>query len=69
MAADLATARNAIPLCAHLRALTGWGDTQLKVHLARLAELEYLLVHRVKTGQGLNMSCFTMARARPARDL
>jgi hypothetical protein len=35
-----------------VRALTGWGDTQLKVHLARLAELEYLLVHRVKTGQG-----------------
>ena len=52
MAADLATAQNAIPLCTHLRALTGWGDTQLKVHLARLAELEYLLVHRVKTGQG-----------------
>ena len=35
-----------------VRALTGWGDTQLKVHLARLAELEYLLVHRVKSGQG-----------------
>jgi post-segregation antitoxin (ccd killing protein) len=35
-----------------VRALTGWGDTQLKVHMARLAELEYLLVHRAKTGQG-----------------
>jgi DNA primase len=35
-----------------VRELTGWGDTQLKVHLARLAELEYLLVHRVKAGQG-----------------
>ena len=35
-----------------LRDLTGWGDTQLKVHLGRLAELEYLLVHRVKAGQG-----------------
>jgi DNA primase catalytic core len=35
-----------------LRELTGWGDTQLKVHLSRLAELEYVLVHRVKTGQG-----------------
>jgi hypothetical protein len=35
-----------------VRDLTGWGDTQLKVHLARLAELEYLLVHRVKAGQG-----------------
>ena len=35
-----------------VRELTGWGDTQLKIHLARLAELEYLLVHRVKAGQG-----------------
>lgn len=35
-----------------VRALTGWGDTQAKVHLARLAELEYLLIHRVKAGQG-----------------
>jgi len=29
-----------------VRARTGWGDTQLKVHLGRLVELEYLLVHR-----------------------
>ena len=29
-----------------LRERTGWGDTQLKVHLARLVEMEYLLVHR-----------------------
>lgn len=35
-----------------IRAVTGWGDTQLKVHLSRLAELEYLLAHRVKAGQG-----------------
>ena len=35
-----------------LRAATGLGDTQLKVHLARLAELEYVLVHRVLRGQG-----------------
>ncbi len=28
-----------------------WGDTQLKVHLARLTELEYLLVHRGGRGQ------------------
>lgn len=35
-----------------VRQVTGWGDTQLKVHLARLAELEYLLVHRVRAGQG-----------------
>lgn len=30
-----------------VRALTGWSDTQAKVHLARLVELEYLLVHRI----------------------
>lgn len=35
-----------------VRAATGWGDTQLKIHLARLAELEYLLVHRAERGQG-----------------
>jgi hypothetical protein len=34
-----------------LRAATGWGDTQLKVHLARLIELEYVLVHRGGRGQ------------------
>lgn len=35
-----------------MRAVTGWGDTQLKVHLSRLADLEYILVHRMRTGQG-----------------
>jgi hypothetical protein len=28
------------------------GNTQLKVHLARLVELEYVLVHRGRQGQG-----------------
>jgi hypothetical protein len=28
-----------------VREVTGWGDTQLKVHLKRLTELEYLLLH------------------------
>ena len=35
-----------------VRVATGWGDTQLKIHLARLAELEYVLVHRAERGQG-----------------
>ena len=35
-----------------VREQTGWGDTQLKIHLGRLAELEYLLVHRAERGQG-----------------
>ena len=37
---------------ADLRAATGVSDSQLKVHLARLAELEYLLIHRALRGQG-----------------
>lgn len=36
---------------AQVRALTGWGDTQAKLHLSRLADLEYLLIHRVSHGQ------------------
>jgi DNA primase len=32
---------------------TGWGDTQLKIHLHRLEELEYLLIHRGGRGQSL----------------
>ena len=35
-----------------LRAATRTSDTQLKVHLARLAEMEYLLIHRAQRGQG-----------------
>jgi DNA primase catalytic core len=34
-----------------LRDTTRWGDTQLKIHLARLVELEYLIVHRGGRGQ------------------
>ena len=34
-----------------IREHTGWGHTQLKVHLKRLEELEYLLVHRGGRGQ------------------
>ena len=34
-----------------IREFTGWGHTQLKVHLKRLEELEYLLIHRGGRGQ------------------
>jgi DNA primase len=34
-----------------VRAHTGWGHTQLKIHLHRLEELEYLIVHRGGRGQ------------------
>jgi len=33
-----------------LREAIGWGDTQLKVHLSRLVDLELLLVHRSESG-------------------
>jgi len=35
-----------------VRAFTGWGDTQLKVHLGRLVELEYVVAQRADHGQG-----------------
>lgn len=34
-----------------VREHTRWGDTQLKIHLARLVELEYVLAHRGGRGQ------------------
>jgi DNA primase len=34
-----------------VREATGWGNTQLKVHLGRLEDLEYLLVHRGGRGE------------------
>jgi DNA primase len=46
-----------VPRAAHrfsrrqVREITKWGDTQLKIHLGRLVELEYLLVHRGGRGQ------------------
>lgn len=35
-----------------LREAAQQGDTQMKLHLSRLAELEYLMVHRAERGQG-----------------
>lgn len=34
-----------------VREASGWGHTQLRVHLSRLAELEYLIPHRGTRGQ------------------
>ena len=50
-----------------VRAYTGWGDTQLKVHLHRLEELEYLLVHRGGRGQSFVYELLFERRARMAR--
>ncbi|MGH6999261.1 MAG: toprim domain-containing protein, partial [Phenylobacterium sp.] len=35
-----------------LRESLGWGDTQLKVHLARLVDLELVVAHRAEHGPG-----------------
>jgi hypothetical protein len=36
-----------------IREACGWGNTQLKVHLGRLKDLEYLLIHRGGRGQSI----------------
>jgi DNA primase catalytic core len=36
-----------------LREQTSWGDTQLKVHLGRLVDLELVVAHRAERGSGL----------------
>jgi len=50
-----------------LRAFTGWGPTQLAVHLARLEQLEYLLAHRAARGQGFVYELAYEAREGEAR--
>jgi DNA primase catalytic core len=37
-----------------IRGVVEWSDTALKVHIARLAEMEYLLVHRGGRGQSFD---------------
>jgi DNA primase catalytic core len=46
-----------------VREATGWGDTQLKLHLHRLEELEYLLIHRGGRGQSI---VYELVFTRPA---
>jgi len=46
-----------------VREATGWGDTQLKTHLHRLEELEYLLAHRGGRGQSF---IYELVFTRPA---
>jgi DNA primase len=36
-----------------IRAATGWSDSQLKLHCARLADMEYLLIHGGSRGHSL----------------
>ncbi|MGH9150390.1 MAG: DNA primase, partial [Acidimicrobiales bacterium] len=48
-----------------LREHLGWGDTQLKVHLARLVDLELVLAHRGEGGPGF---VYELAWAGQGRD-
>jgi len=50
-----------------VREATRWGDTQLKIHLARLVELEYLLVHRGGRGQSFEYELLYDGGEREAR--
>ena len=46
-----------------VREYTRWGDTQLKIHLARLVELEYLLIHRAAGVSPSSTSSYTTGSA------
>ena len=46
-----------------LRESFAWGDFQLRRHLKRLIELEYVLGSNIRIATSANTNCFTMARA------
>jgi hypothetical protein len=50
-----------------VRAFTGWGDSQLKKHLARLEDMEYLIVHRGGRGQSFVYELFFERSTESAR--
>ncbi len=50
-----------------VREHTGWGNTQLKLHLRRLEEFEYLLVHQGGRGQSFVYELVYVASDEPER--
>jgi hypothetical protein len=46
-----------------VREWTGWGDTQLRVHLGRLVELELVVMHRGRQGQSYAYELVATAQA------
>jgi hypothetical protein len=48
------------------RAVTGLGATQVKCHLHRLVELEYVVVHRASRGHGVSYELLVEGAAPPA---
>ncbi len=53
-------------LAREARAVTGLGVTQVKLHLQRLVELEYVLVHRAPRGQGVSYELLVEGAVAPA---
>ena len=51
-----------------LREALPFGDTQLKVHLARLADFELVIVRRTRVGRVLLRAGLAAARHRTYRD-
>ncbi len=52
-----------------VREHTRWGDTQLKIHMGRLVELEYVLVHRGGRGQSFEYELLYDGTSDDARHL
>ena len=52
-----------------VREETGWGDTQLRLHLSRLVSMEYLLVHQGGRGQSYVYELVYESRGEEARPL
>jgi DNA primase len=50
-----------------VREATGWGNTQLKIHLHRLEEMEFLLVHRGGRGQSFSYELLYDGRGNDGR--
>ena len=53
-----------------IREVTGWGNTQIKVHCRRLEDMEYLLTHRGGRGQSFEYELlYDMADEQPDKQL
>ena len=53
-----------------IREVTGWGNTQLKVHCRRLEDMEYLLIHRGGRGQSFEYELlYPMESEQPDRQV
>ena len=46
-----------------VREVTGWGNTQIRIHIDRLVDMEYVIAHRGSRANALLMSRFTKVKA------